>query len=132
MAAEDLSLTQVYCSHQLLLLPWLLTIASTFSSLFSEFGLSPYPKFSALVPSVCHDTLSLDSSLVSPDLSCPGLHLDPFHPHLPPTPSPLCVYQLVTYLCWYRNRWVREKFTHPMNGTNVPVETFLSAKITPY
>lgn len=48
VAAEDLSLTQVYCSHQLLLPPWLLTIAPTFSSLFSEFALSPYPKFSAL------------------------------------------------------------------------------------
>ena len=101
--ASDLSLTQVYCAHQVLLPHWLLTMASTCSLLFSEFTLKPLPKM--LCPGF------LVSGMILPVLvpafsplsySCPGLHPYPFNPHLPPiTIHPLCL--PVTYLCWDHN-----------------------------
>lgn len=44
MAATDLSLTQVCQAYWLLFLLWLLTMAPTCPSLFSDFTLSPYPE----------------------------------------------------------------------------------------
>lgn len=99
MAATDLSLTQVCQAYRLLFLLWLLTMAPTCPSLFSDFTLSPYPECPILgsqgLPWYSWSWLQPTSSdLWLPRPFCPY----PSHPQLPPAP----IHSLslpITYFC---------------------------------
>ena len=76
MAAVHLTLTQACVAHQLLLPPWLLTMAPTHASRLSESMLRPYQNFLPHVPNVCHDTLSwLQACLLCPTAAQSFTHL---------------------------------------------------------